>query len=140
MTTSTTGTKPTRRPRRRTAAVVAVLLLLVGVGLLLFSYLSWLAPARQSAANVVPTTSLSPVAQTQTVAASPLPTPGGTGGTQTVVVTRTTYVAVTNLVTEPASSPADSGLLAMVTTVSGLLASVAGIVSAVVSVRGNRPR
>jgi len=139
MTTSTTETKPSRRPRRRAAAVVAVLLLLVGVGLLLFSYLSWLTPAGQSAPSVVPTTSLSPVAQTQTVAASPLPTPGGTG-LPPVVVTRTTYVAVTKLVTEPASSPADSGLLAMVTTVSGLLASVAGIVSAVVSVRGNRPR
>jgi hypothetical protein len=140
MTTSTTETEPARRPRRRAAAVVAALLLLVGVGLLLYSYASWRVLPGHTNANVSPTTSLSPMAQTRTLpAASPAPSAGATSGPPVVVVI-TTHVAVPSFFTEPASSPQDSGLLALVTTVSGLLASVAGIVSAVVSVRGNRPR
>ena len=136
MTVSTAQTKPAKRPRRRVAVVLAVLFLLIGAALLSYSFF-WQAQPRTSSASPIPTTTRSPVAQTQTVAATQ--TSGATGAPPVVIVT--TFVVVPTFVNPPASSSAqDSDTLALVTTVSGLLASLAGIVSAVVSMRGNRSR
>jgi hypothetical protein len=123
------------RPRRRRGklAVFAVLLLLIGVALLAFSFTVWQKrntnPA-SAAPSRSPTTTLSPVA---------IPPPSlGTGQPTERPATR--YVVVPSYVNVPVASapsgPSDS--LALISTVSGLLASIAGIVSAVVSIRGTR--
>ena len=144
MTVSTTQAEPAKRPRRRLrAAVLAALLLLIGFVLLSYSLFTYTQETGAAAPQAYPTTTLSPTAQTQTVAATPLPTPGDTSSPEPAdppVVVITTFVAVPTYVNVPATSSDDSTLLSLVTTVSGLLASVAGIVSAVVSARGSRPR
>ena len=134
MTVSTAQTEPAKRPRRRMAAVLALLFLLIGGGLLWYSFF-WQAPLRTASAGPSPTTTRSPIALDQTVAATPSP-----GATAAPVVIVTTFVVVPTFANPPASSAQDSDTLALVTTVSGLLASLAGIVSAVVSMRGNRSR
>jgi hypothetical protein len=133
--------EPARRPRRRAAAVIAVLFLLIGVGLLLYSFVWWQERTEHVSAAPIPTTSLSPttqiVPQTQTVAATV--SPGGTVGAPPVVVV-TTYVPVPILGDAPSSVSQDSGVLALITAISGLFASLAGILSAVVSMRAPRSR
>jgi hypothetical protein len=140
---SSTQTEPAKRSRRRAAAVFAMLFLVIGVGLLWYSFVARQELAGNASAAPSPTTSLSPMAQTRTPAPSmaPTPSPGATlqpPPPPTVVVT--TYVPVPTYVNAPASASEDSDLLPLVTTVSGLLASLAGIVSAIVSVRGPRSR
>jgi hypothetical protein len=142
--TSTASAEPVKRRRRPGWIVATVLLLLIGLGLLGFSLLTKSDKANPASAapSPSPTTTLSPVAQTQTVAATPPPTPGATPGSPVVVVL-TSYVAVPTYVTAfPAvsSSPDQSDIVALVTAVSGLLASVLGLVSAFVSIRGTRVR
>jgi hypothetical protein len=137
MTVSTAQTEPAKRPRRRAAAAVfAVLFLLIGAGLLWYSFF-WQAPRNTSSAAPSPTALLSPTVQT--LPAMPTPRPSGATGTPPPVVV-TTVVVVTSYVNPQASATQDSGVLALVTTVSGLLASLAGIVSAIVSVRAPRQR
>jgi hypothetical protein len=136
--TSTAGSTRSGPPggRRRTAAVLAVVLLLIGIGLLLYSAASGRDRAGQVSTAPSPTTTPSPMTQTRTLPATP--TPGGTSGGPPPVVVITTYVPVPTYVNMPATGPAESGALALVTTVTGLLASLAGILSAIVSMRGSR--
>ena len=138
---SSTQTAPARRSRRTGAAVFAMVALVIGVGLLWYSFVYSGGPSEQASAAPSPTTTLSPIAQTRTQAASAAPTlsPGATLAAPPVVVV-TSYVPVPTYVNAPASSAQDSDTLALVTTVSGLLASLAGIVSAIVSVRAPRSR
>jgi hypothetical protein len=125
----------TRRPRRRRrAAMFAVLFLLVGLGLLLYSatYLTSRSSNPSNAGPPRPSISLSPVA----VPADGTPTPGDTTPTP-----RISYVTVTVPVpvqAPPAAPVQETGWLPLVTTLSGLVASVAGIVSAFVSMRRTR--
>ncbi len=81
---------------------------------------------------------MSPMARTFT-AAAPTPSPGGSVVAPQVSVI-TTYVAVPTYVAAPPAGVDDSDVLNIVTTFGGLLASLVGLVSAVVSVRGARPR
>jgi hypothetical protein len=141
MTGPTTRTEP-GRTRRRTAAVLAVLLLIIGIGLLLYSFVARGEQPQASPAPIL-TTTPSPITQTRTQPAAPTPSPGATGttGGSPPVIVITTYVPVTTYVNVPVSSaPQEQDTLALVTTVSGLLASLAGIVSAFVSMRGSRSR
>jgi hypothetical protein len=123
----------TRAPRkRRRAALLAVLFLLVGLGLLFFSatYLTGRSPGDNTAAPPSQATSPSPVV------ILPSPSDGGSG-TPAPPSPVVSYVAVPTFVPVPVPA-SESGLLPLITTVSGLLASVAGIVSAIVSIRGAR--
>jgi len=131
----TTSPRPAKRRRRAAPAVLALVLLALGAGLLWFSLGVREQNSGASASEPIRTTTRSPVA----VAASPRPTlPGDTTETPGPVIT--TYVVVTTEIAAPPAQPQDSGTLALITTVSGLLASLAGIVSAVVSIRGTRAR
>ena len=124
----------TRAPRRRRrAAVLALLFLLIGVGLLLVSatYLTERGPGDSTAAPPSPATSPSPIVM--------LPTPGDTTASPVPPSPVVTYIAVPTFVPVPVPAQ-ESGLLPIITTVSGLLASLAGIVSAIVSIRGARAR
>ena len=126
----------TRAPRRRRrAAVIATLLLVVGLGLLFYSatYLTSRSGDTQNAAPPIQATTMSPAVMIPAPSASP----GSTGGPPPTPVV--TYIAVPTYVPVPVASQ-ESGLLPLITTISGLLASLAGIVSAVVSMRGARAR
>jgi hypothetical protein len=124
----------TRAPRRRRrAALLAVLFLLVGLGLLFFSatYLTERSSPGNSAAQPPRlTTSPSPVL------VQPVPS-DGTSGTPVPASPTVRYIAVPTYVPVYVTAE-ESGLLPLITTVSGLLASLAGIVSAVVSVKSAR--
>jgi hypothetical protein len=125
---------------RRWLRVSGLILLVVGVALLAISLASRRPGITHSATGVQPTVTLSPVFTT-------VPAPGlgtgypspGEGPTPTPIVI-TSYVAVPTYVSVPPGDSGGSGLLTQVTTVSGLLASVAGVVSAIVSIRDRRPR
>jgi hypothetical protein len=124
----------TRAPRkRRRAALLAVLFLLVGLGLLLFSaayVFDRSSPGDNAAAPPRLTTSPSPVL------VEPVPS-DSTSGTPVPPSPTISYTPVPTYI--PVYVPAEeSGLLPLITTVSGLLASLAGIVSAVVSVKSAR--
>jgi hypothetical protein len=126
-----TGESPRAPRRRRRAALFAVLFLLVGLGLLFYSatYLSERSTGDQNASPPkVTAMSPSPVA----VPPEGTPTPGDTTPTP-----RISYIAVPTFVPVPVPVQ-ETGLLPLITTVSGLLASVAGIVSAFVSMRRTR--
>ena len=56
------------------------------------------------------------------------------------VVVVTTYVAVPTYIAIPVPQSDDSDVLNIVTTVSGLVASLVGLLTAVISVRGTRAR
>jgi hypothetical protein len=125
----------TRAPRkRRRAALFAVLFLLIGLGLLFFSatYITGRNSGNSTAGPPSMASSPSPVVI--------LPSPSdGTTGTPAPPSPVVSYVAVPTFVPVPVPAQ-ESGLLPLITTISGLLASVAGIVSAIMSVRGARAR
>ncbi len=118
-------------------AVLAAVLLLLGIGLLGYSFLTMGGRPANVSAGPSPTVTLSPLIETRTGAASP--SPGGSP-LPPVVIVITTYVAVPTFVPMPSGQTESSDLLAVISTVGGLVASIAGIASAVVSMRGARPR
>jgi hypothetical protein len=144
--TSTSPSQPVHRRRRARWIVAAALLLIVGIGLLAYSMLitnEQGAPLAQPSQS--PTTTLSPVRQTPTMpAVTPIPSQGASGTAQPSappVSVVTSYVAIPTYVPVPADSGGDSSdVVSLVTAVSGLAASVLGLVSAFVSIRGTRAR
>jgi hypothetical protein len=132
--TSSSGSKRPRPVRRWVGALLAVVLLPVGAALLLYSFAS-----RESNPDAAPFPSLSPSVVSSPVAGTPIPS---SGGSASAAPPEPTYVAVTTYITVPMTAPRsdsnDVDVLSLVTTITGLLASVAGIVSAVVSARAPR--
>jgi hypothetical protein len=127
--TSNAGSKRPRRARRWAGAILAAVLLPVGAGLLLYPYL--LGDDHESNASP-PTTVVSSVLTMP--ADNPTPSPGGTtSGPAPEPSVTTIYHTIAIAPTDPGSEGPD--ILALVTTISGLLASAAGIVSAFVSAR-----
>jgi hypothetical protein len=105
-------------------------LLPIGASLLLYSYvLSGDRPDNASPPNTV-------TSSVVTVAASPVASDGPTSGPPPEPVVTTIYHTIAIAPTSPGSD--DPDILALATTITGLLASVAGIVSAIVSARAPR--
>jgi hypothetical protein len=129
-------TKPPRRRRR--AALLAVLFLLAGMGLLLFSATDLMSRSNPGNSTAAPPSRSS---VPSTIVVYPSPTPGDTTASPSPPPPSpiVSIIAVPTFVPVPVPAQ-ESGLLPLITTISGLLASLAGIVSAIVSVRGSRAR
>jgi hypothetical protein len=136
--TSTATPQPVHTRRRTRWVVVAVLLLVVGIALLAYSLIRPASSGGLAAPSPSPTTMLSPLAQTET--ADEAPSPGGPDLPPLITVV-TTYVAVPTYVPVPAANAGTSSdVVSVVSAISGFAASVLGLVSAFVSIRGSRPR
>jgi hypothetical protein len=129
--TSSAGSKRRGRARRWVGALLAIVLLPLGAALLLYAYV--LSGDPETDASPQPTA-------TRTVVTLPVEATPSPGGSASGSPPETRFITVTTVIAIPPTDPGpdDPDVLALVTTVSGLLASVAGIVSAIVSVRAPR--
>jgi len=137
MTTSSTERTAPRKARRWVGVLLAIVLLPAGAALLIYSYNSF--RAETGDANPAPQSTPSPTVITSTLpVAAPTPSPGASAPSapRPSVTTVTSIVEVP--VAAPPSAPQGSDPLTLITTISGLLASIAGIVSAIVSARTAR--
>ena len=125
MTAGTEG-KRTGRARRWVGAILAAVLLPLGVAMVLYSFASG-----DTTMNASPPTTMSP-----STILSPLPAMTVDGSS--TPDTPNTPVVITTLVEVQLPTSGGQDSLNLVATIAGLLASVAGIVSAVISARAAR--
>jgi hypothetical protein len=144
--TATSAAEQVQRRRQDWWIVAATVLLIIGIGLLVYSSKPFSPGPDEGAANAGPSLTTSPLLVTLPVLlpGTPAPTLGGTGTAEPappVTTTITTTIAVpVSVAAAPVAPEGSSSAISLVTTFSGLASSLLGLMAAFVSLRARSRR